>query len=184
MFHWFYCLPLSYVIMTTILFIMLWGVGYYKVSKRNYGIKQSTLKYWKITNFILFVLSFVVILFLTIFSRERYVNLLELRPFFSFEIAKNQPEMYRSLIMNIILFVPFGVFLASSLSSNLSDGFKIIITILCGSVLSFLIEFLQYYYSLGEAWTDDVICNVIGAFCGSLTVIVWKLFFLFKHNYT
>jgi len=182
MFNWLYRLPLSYVITLTVVCILLWGLAFHKFSGRKYGIKAGTLNRWKIVNFILLILTLAFILSFTLISRKTYVDVLVLKPFYSFEIASYHSEMYRSLIMNVVLFVPFGLFFSCVLSDNLKRWIKIIFTTFSGCFLSILIESIQYFFKLGEAWTDDVIFNTLGAFWGSMALIVWKLYYL-KNNY-
>ena len=38
--------------------------------------------------------------------------------------------------------------------------------------MSTVIEYTQYHFSLGMAETDDVICNTLGAFIGSTSLII------------
>lgn len=181
----FYSLPLSYVIVGTLFVLFIWSLFFYKFSYRKYGNCVHTNNFWLMVRAILLVFSIFLIFFTTIFTRNTgEISKLVLQPFYSFVVAKKQPEMYRSMIMNIVLFLPVGMSFATILPLKLKTKTRIIITSLLGLLLSALVESIQYFCALGEAWTDDVICNVIGAFCGSLTVIIWKLFFLFKHNYT
>ena len=51
------------------------------------------------------------------------------------------------------------------------------ITIVFAFLLSFTVEFLQYYYHLGRAETDDVICNTLGAAIGTLSYTLERKFF-------
>ncbi len=184
MFQWFYRLPLSYVIVATVFVIFLWSFLQHKYISRGYGSGIKTVCYWKLLNIALLTFSLFVIVNFTLLSRDAGMHDLILQPFYSFEVAKIQPEMYRSLLMNIVLFVPFGMSFSCLLNEHRTILFRMIFTSLLACLISLLIEATQYYYNLGEAWTDDVICNTIGAFIGSLTIVVWKLYYLRKNNYT
>ena len=61
---------------------------------------------------------------------------------------------------NIIWFVPFGFFCGALFKKA---GYW---TVLWGFLLSFLIEFLQFFGSSGVSETDDLILNTLGAFLG------------------
>lgn len=91
-------------------------------------------------------------------------------PFSSFEEAKSQPEIYRTLLMNVILFLPFGLSFPYTLSEL--RKYKVQLTITCAGILSLMIEFLQFYFSFGRCEVDDVIMNTIGAIIG---VVVYYL---------
>ena len=55
------------------------------------------------------------------------------------------------------------------------------LTIVVGFMFSVAIEALQYFFALGMAEADDVICNTVGTALGScaylLTLLWQKLFF-------
>lgn len=78
--------------------------------------------------------------------------------------------------MNVILFMPLGLSLSCSLGNRLSIFKRFMIIVPFGASLSIVIELVQHFYSLGEAWTDDVLCNVLGAFIGALVIVIPKLF--------
>ncbi len=68
--------------------------------------------------------------------------------------------------MNTLLFVPFGITLPYTLSKHYKKQ-NIVITVLSACVFSIVIEFTQYYFSIGRCETDDVIFNTLGAFIGA-----------------
>lgn len=184
MLKWFYSLPLSYVLLGTISVLIFWTIAYYRFALRGYGNGIKRFQHWKGFNYIVLISSLMLILYVTIFSRSDEIIKLVLQPFYSFKVAKSQPEMYRSMIMNIVLFFPLGLSFSSILSQSQTVTRRIITTSLLGLLLSLLIEAVQYFCKLGESWTDDVICNTLGAFIGSLTLVIWKVYFIKKHDYT
>ncbi len=124
-------------------------------------------KWMRFLNLTGVVLSVVAVLYITIFSRSGGEYPLIVKPFYSFEAAKVQREMYRSVFMNWFLYVPLGMFLPYVLPKK-HKGINILFVFLTGFVLSFLVEYLQYTLSLGRSEVDDVIFNTLGAVTGSL----------------
>ncbi len=135
-------------------------------------------KRMRIVGAILTVLSVAVILYMTVFSRHDKDVVLDLIPFSSFQRAKEQPEMYRSMLMNVFLFVPLGLSLPFVFGG--ATGKRILLTILIGFLLSASVEAIQYFASLGMAETDDVIFNTLGTAIGSCTYLLsllWRRFY-------
>ena len=95
---------------------------------------------------------------------------LSLIPFYSFIAARTQPEWYREIVANVLLFIPVGLSMPFSLPRRFSRH-PIRSTILFAAVLSFLIEVLQLVFGLGLCETDDVIANTAGAAIGTLAFI-------------
>lgn len=122
-------------------------------------------------------LSLVAILYITVLSRDEREYGLHLIPFISLVIAATQPETYRSMLMNVFLFLPLGLALPYVFKGGISK--RILKTIFVGLVLSASIELVQYIFSLGLAETDDVICNILGTAVGScaypVSLIIAKL---------
>lgn len=108
----------------------------------------------------------VLILTATVFSRQSGESGLILRPFAAFAQAKAQPEVYRELLMNVLLFFPLGLAGAAALPERLRPGLRWALAALAGMLLSLAVEGLQYRLSLGLAETDDVLCNTLGALLG------------------
>ena len=111
------------------------------------------------------------ILYATILTRSEGSTGLILIPFASLTAARVQPEIYREMLMNVFLFFPLGLTLSNALSRKWHRWLRIILTTLVGCALSAGIEYAQYRYALGLAETDDVICNTLGAFIGSTSLL-------------
>ena len=115
-----------------------------------------------------------LILYSTLLSRttaERSAAVL--RPFALLVSAIwEKREIFRSLLLNILLFEPFGAALACSLSHEISIGKRVFIAATVGLAFSLMVEYGQYRFSLGNAETDDVICNTLGAGIGALALCV------------
>ena len=114
----------------------------------------------------------IVILYVTIFTRTPGVYQVNLRPLSTLAAAQEQPELYREMLMNVFLFLPLGLTLSNALPRKWNRWVRITLTTLVGCILSAGIEYAQYRYSLGMAEVDDVICNTLGAFIGSTSLLI------------
>ena len=141
------------------IFILAWSV-----------MGSALYKHMRIISVIATLIAIGAILYVTVFSRDERVVGAVFKPFTSFERAKLQPEMYRSMLMNVFLFVPLGLSLPFVFGG--STGKRILLTILVGLLLSVTIEAIQYFAQLGMAETDDVICNTLGTAIGSCAM--WR----------
>lgn len=129
-------------------------------------------KAWRNCNFCLGLLSLCCVLYLTVFNRSGGSYEVVLRPFTLFERARERRELYRAMLMNVFLFFPLGMTLSNVLPQRWSRWGRMVLTTLLGCLLSAGIEYAQYYYSLGRAETDDVLCNTLGAFLGACSLLI------------
>ena len=100
---------------------------------------------------------------------------LVLLPFHSFLEAQEEPEVYRSMLMNALLFLPLGLTLPFALPERVRR--KILITILFAAVFSLAIEITQLILRMGRCETDDVLMNTFGAALGTLSYqinVLWR----------
>lgn len=123
-------------------------------------------------NFVLFCAAVIAILYATILNRTPGNYELILTPFAALSAARQQPELYRAMLMNVFLFFPLGLTLSNSLPRKWHRWGRIILTTFVGCILSAGIEYTQYRYALGMAEVDDVICNTLGAFIGSTSLLI------------
>ena len=146
----------------TLIFVLIWSQLAILILKR----------FFISLNFILIFMSVFTIMYLTLFNRSHFNNEVQLIPFYSLCLASFQKELYRTLFMNFILFIPIGLSMPYCISKepNKRNAF---ITIGFAAVLSATIEFLQYYYHLGRCETDDVIANTLGAAIGTLSYLLY-----------
>ncbi len=70
------------------------------------------------------------------------------------------------LWMNILLFVPLGIFLPELFPAQRRTRSKVVLTVGFAMLLSLGIELAQWHWQLGQAETDDVIANTLGALLG------------------
>ena len=162
MLHYIYCRPLIVIVLFMAIAVIVWSV----LSSR------IAAKYWQRGNAILMLLMFAAILYVTLLNRSEGSTGLVLLPFAAFVAAQQQPELYREMLMNVFLFFPLGLTLSNALPRKWHRWLKIGFTALVGCILSTGIEYAQYRYSLGMAEVDDVICNTLGAFVGSTSLLI------------
>ncbi len=129
-------------------------------------------KKWSLLNAVIFWIMAVVILYATILNRTPGDHDLILIPFATFTAAQHRPELYREMLMNVFLFFPLGLTLSNALPQKWHRWVRIAFTTLIGCILSTGIEYAQYRFSLGTAEVDDVICNTLGAFIGSTSLLI------------
>ena len=124
------------------------------------------------------ILSLAAILYTTVFSRAPTVIELHLIPFSSFVRAQTNREVYRSMLMNVFLFVPLGLSLPFVLRGTADK--RLWLTALVAFALSASIEAIQFAFSLGMVETDDVLCNTVGATLGACAYplsLLWSRLF-------
>ena len=153
-FHEIYASNISTILITIPILLLVWSV-----------IGAAFYKYMRIIGTVMAVIAVGAILYLTVFSRGERGLGADFIPFSSFERAKIQPEMYRSMLMNVFLFVPFGLSLPFIFGGSTKK--RILLTILVGLLLSVTVEAIQYFACLGMVEIDDVICNTVGTVIGS-----------------
>ena len=162
MFQSIYSKPLSNIILAIVIAIV--ALGYLRT--------KVQLRRWTMANFVLFCAAVIAILCATILNRTPGNYELILTPFAALTAARIQPELYREMLMNIFLFFPLGLTLSNALPRKWHRWLRIILTTLVGCALSAGIEYAQYRCALGLAETDDVICNTLGAFTGSTSLLI------------
>lgn len=116
--------------------------------------------------------STVTILYATLLTRPPGIYELILTPLDTFSAARKQPELYRSMLMNVFLFFPLGLSLSNAFPRKWHRYLRILLTTSAACLFSIAIEYTQYRFALGQAETDDVICNTLGAFIGSTSLLL------------
>lgn len=133
----------------------------------------------KQNNFIVgiaFVLCIVIALYPSVFIRAGgETRELVLEPFRSLKLYfdTGYEEWIRVIVMNIAMFYPLGCVYACF---NKNKKTKTWMFFVFAFLFSFVIETVQYAFSLGVSETDDVINNTLGALLGYLiTYLFYKL---------
>lgn len=142
--------------------LLLWPVLCQRVGERRRVLLNTALA----------CAAAFIILYATILTRTPGNYELILTPFAALSAARQQPELYREMLMNVFLFFPLGLTLSNALPRKWHRWGRIILTTFVGCALSAGIEYAQYRCALGLAETDDVICNTLGAFIGSTSLLI------------
>lgn len=142
--------------------LLLWPVLCQRVGERRRVLLNTALA----------CAAAFIILYATILTRTSGDYEFILTPFAALSAARQQPELYREMLMNVFLFFPLGLTLSNVLPQKWHRWLRIILTTLVGCALSAGIEYTQYRCALGLAETDDVICNTLGAFIGSTSLLI------------
>ena len=100
---------------------------------------------------VLIALYILIILWITLFSREPMTTRIFRGLFWEIEM-----RYWNNIIQNILLFIPLGFLIGGKRG------------IVAWALLSIGIELTQYIYRLGYCELDDVLNNTIGAAIGSL----------------
>lgn len=171
----FYCWSLSNVIWLMMIAVILWAlIGY--ATRKN----KKAEKYWRYINMALCISSCFLIIKMTLLGRTVGERTLILMPFYTFTTMSYNNEALRTLLMNVILFLPLGLTLPYVKKEKKSH--KWIHCILLGCVLSIGVELLQYCFALGQAEMDDVICNTLGCALGVTADMMAEMASLVKKN--
>lgn len=142
--------------------LLLWPVLCQRVGERRRVLLNTALA----------CAAAFIILYTTILTRTPGAPEAILTPFAALSAARQQPELYREMLMNVFLFFPLGLTLSNALPRKWHRWGRIAFTTLIGCILSAGIEYAQYRCALGLAETDDVICNTLGAFLGSTSLLI------------
>lgn len=132
----------------------------------------------------LFVVYFLVLIWIIIFKMQFSINTLphfrglNLIPFAGSAIKNNQID-YNEIILNMMVFIPFGLYL-SMIKLNWSFWKKIISI----AGVSVLFELLQFLFAIGGADVTDFISNTLGGAVGIGFYIVFSKILKEKTNKT
>lgn len=109
--------------------------------------------------------------FITILRRERGAGYsVLLVPFYSWRLYFSgvEQEALRSNLMNMILFMPFGILTFLFMPLHWNIGKRMLVLAASACALSIIIEISQYLLQCGSMETDDVINNTLGAVVGAM----------------
>lgn len=156
MYNYLYSRPLWLIIVLIVAGISLWA---YLVLRRP--------RHWREWNAAAFLAALYMVFLITLLSRSAWNREVYLMPLHVLQAAKQQPELYREMLMNVFLFVPLGLTLPNALPDRRKRTSRGLMAVLAALILSVVIEWLQYRYALGTTETDDVLCNTLGALLGA-----------------
>lgn len=141
------------------------------------NVKGKSKRNQRMLTMSLFVIYLVVLVWIILFKMEfsfkylhglREVNLI---PFAGSTIVNNKVEL-SEIYMNIIIFVPFGVYIAM-----LKPNWSFLKKVTPIALTSLLFEIMQYTFAIGAADITDLIGNTLGGIIGVVIyLIAYKLF--------
>lgn len=129
----------------------------------------------KQAHLLLLIISFLLILFFTFIVRETFefrstgsrgISLIPFRELVAMIQQPNHSFYFWQIILNILLFIPFGFTLSTYLNCHKSNRPLFLSVLLTAFLLSTSVEVLQYLTSRGFTEVDDVINNTLGAVIG------------------
>lgn len=160
-FHLFYVQPFYLVCIEIVVLWLAWFGGMLLLPRRYHrGVAT-----------VFCAVSLVIIYCLTLIRYSR-VDDLSLIPFYSFVLAMENREFYRTMLMNVFLFVPFGMSVVFIMPEKLRH--RVLLTVLIGVLLSVTVELCQHIFMIGKCEVDDVIMNGLGTFIGASTMLVYN----------
>lgn len=150
-----YVQPISAILLEMLLLPILWAAMEKKVRKKSH---------WKLFNAVVFLGTVAAILYMTVWNRGENPQEPSWIPLYTFVEAQLQPELYRTMLMNVFLFQPIGLSLPNLLPKKAHPA---ALTVVFAMLLSIGIEAAQFHYHLGRCEIDDVIMNTLGAVVGA-----------------
>ena len=116
----------------------------------------------KYTNYIILAVYLFANMYLTILSRPtRIYHHMELTPFWSYAGALKRAELREEILLNIILYIPFGYLVHYAFPK-----LKWWVIVCGGFLLSGFTETVQLFFKLGLCEVDDLISNTLGTLVG------------------
>ena len=146
-----------------------WTVAAAVLRRQSFSARRR----WKLFNLFVLLAALAVIACGTLLTREgrEHVIIWRLGNMFRSYGASN--EAWRLLVMNCLLFFPFGLALPNVLPHGMPPAWRVVLTLVIGFLLSSAMEQLQYHYSLGVTELDDIVCNTVGGFVASLPTLAY-----------
>lgn len=168
MFYFIYRIPMNIVPFIIAAAVIIWAFIMRKMPKKSE-------KAASIINIVLLLVSIFGIIYITVMRKGEGKHEIYLMPFHNLIEALSEKDVYRSMLMNIFLFVPFGLFTPFALNFKIGTGRKVIITVCAAVIFSAVIEAVQYIFGIGRCETDDVLCNAAGAAAGAISYILYSI---------
>lgn len=127
------------------------------------GIQK--ISFWGLIVFTLFVL------YKTVFSRKQGDYPMNLDLGWSYKAMLNcTPGMFSQIYLNIMFFIPIGIFSEQFLLKKYERSF--LLSILYGVMLTVIVEILQLLLHRGTFELDDILNNAIGTIIGMLITLI------------
>ena len=171
-----YVQPVNWMAAEILLFPVIWGI----VS----GVVLTKRKAERVTNSVLLIAALYIIFQYTVMNRiEDNRSSFLIVPFqLVREAVFQNREIFRSLLLNVMLFEPFGATLVNLVPQRAAIWKRILVVCVTGMALSACVEACQYSHRLGNAEADDVICNTLGSFIGALSLPIQNICNRFRYS--
>ena len=165
-----YVMPLGKAIAMMFAAVVMWVLIKCMLHQNN-----KIERCWRWANKILCICACLLIVRMTLWGRTPGQRILVLMPFHTLTTISYNDEAIRTMIMNIALFLPLGLTLPYVFGNVKDVRRKWIYCLLLGCGISIAVEAAQYCFALGQAETDDVICNTVGCGLGILADLIGKI---------
>lgn len=145
------------------LIAILIRVSYLIINKEKFVFHEELLKLC----FVIYILClFYVVTFQDVsWSSHNYIPFKEI---LRYDLGSTL--FYKNIFGNMLLFLPFGIFIAKYVKTN-----KLSVALIIGLITSAGVEIIQY--SIGRVFdVDDIILNVIGCMLGFILYILFNKF--------
>lgn len=157
-----------------IAFFLGYKIVYQKIMKGEKRISKRKMLWYAIT------LVYFVIIFGAVFLSRSHSGIYGMPNFHLFSsyweaYHHMKQSLFRNIILNILLFVPFG-FLLPHNWERCQKGYR---TILIGFCVSMCIELVQYITKIGICELDDIFNNTLGVWIG---YGIYKTVYNLKHR--
>lgn len=158
-----YVAPLENILFYMVLAVVGWAAVMVLLAEKPWG---------RLLNLPLLAVGLYGILRLTLLRTPGTTPVVHLQPFHILSPEGFNDESYRTLLMNVFLFLPLGLSLPYLLPRKLPC--KPLFTALVGLCLSVGVEIAQYHWCLGSCETDDVMMNTLGTVIGTLCFWLYR----------
>lgn len=161
LFHDFYVQPMNQVYFETIAIFVIWTVAMLLLRP----------KARRVTSLVGMGAALFLVLIMTVINRQSgSVREASFVPFVTFINAQIEPELYRTMYMNMLLFLPLGLSLPFVIRKKM--WYNTPVTVLFALGLSACIEIVQYIFAIGKCEIDDVIMNTLGSVIGTAAFLI------------
>lgn len=146
-------------------------------------MSDKRLKQYRALHWLLFIVYMIVLLYMVFFAEQfgrqvsdrvyayNLVPFQEIRRFLGmWRHERYHMAVLVNLLGNMVVFMPFGYFVATLYQSGKHWYTSILYTFL----LSLTIETMQFVFRVGSFDVDDLILNVAGGFLGFLVFAWWQ----------
>lgn len=130
-------------------------------------VRKEKFVFYKEITYLLFIIYLLSLFYIVTFQDDNYglSNFIPFKEMFRYKITSKL--FIKNIIGNILLFMPFGLFVAAYL--NVRKLFPTIILTLISSISIEIIQFL-----IGRVFdVDDIILNLVGGIIGGLLFITF-----------